>query len=98
MLLHLVLFKWKAGTTPEQVAALDKAMAELPGQIPELKDLKFGSDLGFREGNASWALAATFEDKAGWHAYQVHPAHQAVVQNIALPMMESRNAIQIPLP
>jgi hypothetical protein len=98
MLLHLVLFKWKEGTTKAQVEAVDKAMAELPGKIPELKDLKFGSDLGFREGNADWALAATFEDQAGWHAYQVHPAHQAVVQNLAVPIMASRTAMQFPLP
>ncbi|MEQ1885497.1 MAG: Dabb family protein [Bryobacteraceae bacterium] len=98
MILHLVLFTWKEGTTAEQVDALNKAMAELPGQIPELKDLKWGSDLGFREGNASWALAATFEDQAGWQAYQVHPAHQAVVKNLALPITASRNAIQISLP
>jgi len=98
MLLHIVLFKWKEGTTKDQVAAVTAEMAKLPGLIPELKALHMGSDLGFRDGNADWALAALFEDQAGWHAYQVHPAHQAVVHNLAAPILASRNAIQMPAP
>lgn len=98
MILHIVLFKWKDGVTKEQIDALDAAMAKLAPAIPEVKSLYWGSDMRFREGNADWALAATFEDQAGWQAYQVHPAHQAVVQNIVVPILASRTAIQMPLP
>lgn len=98
MLLHIVLFKWKEGTTKDQVAAVTAEMAKLPGLIPELKALQLGSDLKFRDGNADWALAALFEDQAGWQAYQVHPAHQAVVKNFAAPIVASRDAIQMPAP
>jgi hypothetical protein len=98
MLLHIVLFKWKEGTTKDQVAAVTAEMGKLPGLIPELKALHMGTDLAFREGNADWALAALFEDQAGWQAYQVHPAHQAVVQNFAAPILAGRNAIQMPAP
>jgi len=98
MVLHIVLFKWKEGVTEAQVNALHRGMAGLTAQIPEVKDLQWGSDLGFREGNASWALAALFDDQAGWHAYQVHPAHVAVVQNMALPITASRTAIQMKAP
>lgn len=98
MLLHIVLFKWKEGATKEQVDAVQAAMAKLIGTIPELKALQLGSDLHFREGNADWALAALFEDQAGWQAYQVHPAHLAVVQNLAAPILASRTAIQMPAP
>ena len=98
MVLHIVLFQWNEGVTEAQVDALNEAIAGLPAQIPELKDLQWGSDLGFREGNSSWALAALFEDQAAWHAYQVHPAHVAVVQNFALPITGRRTAIQIKAP
>lgn len=98
MILHIVLFKWKEGVTKDQVDALDAAMAKLPTAIPELKALHWGSDLHYRDGNADWALAALFENQADWQAYQVHPAHQAVVQNFAAPILASRNAIQMPAP
>ena len=97
MLLHIVLFKWKEGTSPAQVAAVEEAMAKLPAQIP-VKALYLGSDLKFRDGNADWALAAVFENQEDWQAYQVHPLHQAVVKDFAAPILASRNAIQMPLP
>ena len=98
MLLHIVLFKWKEGTTAAQVDAVQAAMAKLPSQIPVLKALYMGSDLKFRDGNADWALAAVFENREDWQAYQVHPLHQAVVKDFAAPILASRNAIQLPLP
>ena len=98
MVLHIVLFKWKPGVTKAQIDALDAAMAKLSPAIPELKALHWGSDVRFREGNADWALAALFDDQAGWHAYQVHPEHQAIVRDIVGPILESRTAIQMPAP
>ena len=98
MILHIVLFKWKEGTTKAQVDALEAAMSQLPAAIPGLKALQLGADMKFREGNADWALAALFENQEDWQAYQVHPAHQAVVKEHAGPIMASRNAIQMPAP
>jgi len=98
MILHIVLFKWKEGVTKDKIDAIDAEMAKLIPAIPELKALHWGTDLHYRDGNADWALAALFEDQAGWHAYQVHPAHQAIVQNLVAPILASRTAIQIPAP
>jgi hypothetical protein len=98
MLLHIVLFKWKEGTTQAQVDAVQAAMATLPAQIPAVKAIYMGYDLKFRDGNADWALAAVFENQEDWQAYQIHPAHQAVVKDLAAPILAGRNAIQMPLP
>jgi hypothetical protein len=98
MFLHIVLFKWKEGTTQAQADAVEAAMAKLPGEIPALKALHMGSDLKFRDGNADWALAALFENQEDWQAYQVHPAHQAVVKELAAPIVANRTAIQMPAP
>jgi len=98
MILHIVLFKWKEGVTKEQIAALDAAMAKLPAAIPQVKNLTWGSDVHFREGNADWALAGVFANQADWQAYQVHPEHQAIVQNLVSPILASRTAIQMPTP
>jgi Stress responsive A/B Barrel Domain len=98
MILHIVLFKWKEGVTKEQVDAVDAAMAKLAAAIPQVKQLHWGSDVHFREGNADWALAAIFANQADWQAYQVHPEHQAIVQNLVSPILASRTAIQLPAP
>ncbi len=98
MILHIVLFKWKDGVKKEQVDAVDAAMAKLPAAIPQLKALHWGSDVRFREGNADWALVAIFANQADWQAYQVHPEHQAIVQNLVTPILASRTAIQMPAP
>jgi Stress responsive A/B Barrel Domain len=91
---HIVLFHWKDGVSSAQLDAVDQAVKKLRSQIPELKDLKWGPDLDFREGNADWGLAAIFEDHAGWQAYQVHPAHKALVSDVISPITASRTAIQ----
>lgn len=98
MILHIVLFKWKEGVKKEQVDAVDAAMAKLPAAIPQVKQLHWGSDVHFREGNADWALTAIFANQADWQAYQVHPDHQAIVQNLVTPILASRTAIQMPAP
>ena len=98
MILHIVLFKWKEGVKKEQVDAIYAAMAKLPAAIHKIKRLVWGSYVIFREGNADWALAAIFANQADWQAYQVHPDHQAIVKDLVTPILESRTAIQMPVP
>jgi len=37
MLRHVILFKFKEGTTPEQIKEVEKAFVSLPGKISEIK-------------------------------------------------------------
>jgi len=98
MILHIVLFNWKEGTTPAQIEALNQATAALRTAVPELKGMHFGADAGLRAGNAHWGLAALFADADGWRAYQEHPAHKALLADHIVPLLASRSAMQITLP
>lgn len=57
-------------------------------------EVRHGSDLGFRRGNGDYALVATFPNRANWEAYQAHPKHKALVQNVVTPIQASRLTIQ----
>jgi hypothetical protein len=91
---HVVIFTWTAGTTREQISALQEALDCMAEEFADLTSLRHGSDLGYRDGNGDYALAATFRDKADWDAYQAHPKHKAFVKNFVTPLQASRAAIQ----
>ena len=46
MLRHVVVFRWKDGTTAAEVDAIAAALRALPGQIPELRAYDVGVDAG----------------------------------------------------
>ncbi|HPU07367.1 MAG TPA: Dabb family protein, partial [Thermogutta sp.] len=41
---HVVLFKFKDGTSPEDVAKIEKAFAALPSKIPQIAGFEWGTD------------------------------------------------------
>jgi hypothetical protein len=97
VLRHVVVFRWKPGTTAAQIDAISEALGALPGQIAELRDYRFGRDAGLAEGNAEFAVVADCDDADGWRAYIDHPAHQRVVHELVAPVVESRTAVQFEL-
>lgn len=75
---HVVLFQFKAGTTPEQVAQIEEAFAALPAKIPEIKGLEWGTNVS-PENKAegfTHCFLVTFADEAGRDIYLPHPAHK----------------------
>ena len=94
MVTHVVIFSWRPGTTEGQVQALRQALDRLADEVGDAVTLRHGADLRFRDGNGDYALVATFADRAGWDAYQVHPKHKAFVRDVVGPLQASRVAIQ----
>ena len=86
LLRHVVLFKFKAGTTPEQIRELESAFAGLKTQMPELiRDFEFGvnnSPEALSEG-LTHCFLASFASEKDRDAYLPHPAHQAFVEQYA---------------
>ncbi len=75
---HVVLFKWKDDTSPEQVLTNEKAFASLPRQINTIKAFEWGDDCsveGLSDG-FSHCFLLTFDDNAGIETYLPHPAHK----------------------
>jgi hypothetical protein len=78
---HVVLFKFKDGTTPEQVKAIEEAFGQLPSKIPEVVDYEWGtndSPEGLNEG-LTHCFLVTFRDAKGRAAYLPHKEHQKFV-------------------
>lgn len=95
MIRHVVGLTWTVDATDADVAAVRAALAELPGQIPEIRGYTFGTDLGLVDGNADFAIVADFDDVDGWRRYQRHPAHQAVLTDRIRPILAARAAVQL---
>jgi hypothetical protein len=81
---HLVLLKFKAGTPPAQLQALEVAFAALADQISAVQSLEWGTnnspeglDKGFTH-----CFNLTFADEAARAAYLPHPVHLAFVEQL----------------
>jgi lysophospholipase L1-like esterase len=86
---HVVLFKFKEATTPEQVKSIEQAFAALPAQIDTIIDFEFGTDVSV-EGKSkgfTHCFLVTFGDEAGRAVYLPHPAHDAFVK-LVVPHIE----------
>jgi hypothetical protein len=82
LLRHVVLFKFKDGTTPAQVKEIENAFRALPGKIPEVAAFEWGTD-NSPEGLAqgfTHCFFVSFRDAKGREAYLPHPAHKAFVE------------------
>ncbi len=79
VLRHVVLFKFKEGTTPEQISNVEVAFSALPSKIPQIKGYEWGlnnSPEGLEKGftHCFFLTFASEEDRA---IYLPHPDHKA---------------------
>lgn len=96
MIAHIVSFTWKSGTADEDIQRIDDAISGLEHQIPALRSLSHGRDLGIRSGNAQYGVTALIEGDDP-SAYLDHPAHRAVAADVVAPHVASKSAVQFRL-
>ena len=89
MVEHIVLFKWKAEATAEQITVAVEGLRGLKGLVPNILDLTVGANFTDRGQGFTHGLVVRFPDKAALEVYGPHPAHQHVVQNFINPIRES---------
>ena len=91
MIRHVVGLTWTADATEADATALRAALADLPGQIPEIRGYTFGTDLGLADGNADFAIVADFDDVdaadvdeafAAWRAECDHARHVSAAHTL----------------
>ena len=78
VLRHVVLFKFKDGSTPTQVKEVENAFSALPGKIPTMIGYEWGTNISpenIAQGYTHCFLV-TFKNAADRDAYLVHPAHK----------------------
>ena len=81
MIVHLVLFKFKAGISADdaRVSAVAKAMDELPHQIPLIRSWHHGPNRTDDPSAWDYGLEAVFNSRADLEAYFEDTAHLPVV-------------------
>jgi len=97
MLRHVVMFRWKPGTTPAQVEAVERALARMPELVPEIRGYRYGRDARLADGNFDYAIVADFDNAAGWRAYWSNAEHQKLIAEYFRPIVEQRAAVQYEL-
>ena len=95
--LHMAMFEWKPGVTPEQIEALCADLATMPQLIEGVRFYRFGVDLGLRPGNLDFGVVAELDSAADVDRYLDHPAHLRLVERHIVHMVAARRAVQIHL-
>ncbi|MGH7703986.1 MAG: Dabb family protein [Gemmatimonadales bacterium] len=95
MVLHLVLLRFKPGTTPERIARAGEGLRSMQQRIPEIRRISWGANLGPSSGEYSHVLAVTLDDVAAVKRYLDHPAHLAAVAEHLSEIREARLAVDL---
>ncbi len=75
---HVVLFKFKEGTSAEQIEAIEEAFRALPKKIPQIAGFEWGTNMSPEKLDQGFThcFLLTFKDAAARDAYLPHPAHK----------------------
>ena len=86
---HVVFFKFKDGTTPDDLKKVTDAFAALPGKIDSIKDFEWGTDASVENLSKGFThcFFVTFADEKGRDEYLPHPAHKEFVE-IVKPLLD----------
>ena len=87
---HIVLLKFKDGTTEEQIAKFFDEVLDLSETVPGIDDYVSGANCNpeGRSQGMSHGFIMTFADIAARDAYIVHPEHERF-KAINMPMAEN---------
>ena len=82
MLRHVVLFSFKAESTPQQIKAVETAFAALPQKIKEVKAFEWGTNNSPENLNQGFThcFFVSFASEADRAIYLPHPDHQAFIE------------------
>jgi hypothetical protein len=99
MIRHVVA--WKIAAEDEEsrvaaVAAIQAALAPLPGIIPEITSFSIGPNVAYADKNWDICLVADYEDLDGLETYQVHPEHLKAV-DVVKPLVSARASVDFEL-
>ena len=78
VLRHVVLFKFKEGTTAEQINQVEDAFRALPGKIDLIRGFEWGTNVSPENLSQGYThcFFLTFSSDKDRDAYLVHPAHK----------------------
>ncbi len=94
MITHVVSFRWKPETTPNQIDMIRAGLATMPNLVPTIRTYRYGSDIEGSETNMDFAIVATFDSMDEWHAYDEHPDHVRLRSEVIRPWIAERASVQ----
>jgi len=79
---HVVLFKFKDGTTADQVRTIEEKFGGLKSRIPGIIGYEWGTNVSpeMLDQGFTHCFFVTFPDAAARDAYLPHPAHKEFVE------------------
>ena len=88
LLRHVLLFKFKESTTPEQIKEVENAFASLPGKISEIKCFEWGTNVSVENHSEGFThcFVVTFANEAGLDAYMNNPDLKAFRKSLGGPL------------
>jgi hypothetical protein len=100
MFRHVVLFKWKPGTSVDTVAAVAAGLSACAAALPVARSYTCGPDVqaaGSQAGSEErydFGVVADFDDEAGWRVYDKDPEHNRLRAELIRPLIAERATIQ----
>jgi len=94
MIRHVAIFAWIPEATDRQKRQVAEEVRTLPPLMNGLRAFHVGPDAGIVEGNFDFAIVADFDDAESYLAYRRHPAHRAIIEQVANPITRERVSIQ----
>ena len=96
MLQHVVAITWNDQVPENYHEVVTKVLREMVLQIPTVREYRCGPDLGVSANtNANYLITATFDDVAGWRAYDENALHNEIRAKYFKPYIATRSASQI---
>lgn len=81
MIKHVVFFKLQQPTR-ENIQRTKDILLDMEGKIPQLQSIEVGVDIMRSERSYDLCLITSFASLSDLEAYQLHPAHQQVIEHI----------------
>ncbi len=95
MIHHIVLFRFKPGTSDPAIAAMRTALLAMPARIPDIRWIDFGGNQAPGSAEYTHALVIGFDDMAAVLRYGEDPHHKAVIAEFIAPIREARVAVDV---
>lgn len=80
MIRHVAVFRFVPAFDDARRAQWMELLRALPAQIPQIRSLSVGADVGGGPSAHEIAIVADFDDLDGLDAYSRHPAHAEVLR------------------
>ena len=82
MVVHIVMIKFKDGTSKDQIEEIKSQIDNLFGRVPTLLSMDTGLNFSDEDRAMDLSLIATFDSKDDLKEYAIHPEHLKVIENI----------------